>query len=60
MADYARRTSSAPLLVMLAGVLVGLAGFTFQFRGSMMLGLGLEVVGAVVAVAGMLLGLLKS
>ena len=54
MADYARRTSSAPLLLMLAGVLVGLAGFTFQFEGGMMLGIGLEVVGAVVAIAGML------
>ena len=59
MADYARRTSSAPLLLMLAGVLVGLAGFTFQFQGWMMLGIGLEVAGAVVAIAGMLLVLLK-
>ena len=60
MADYARRTSSAPLLLMLAGVVVGLAGFTFQFQGWMMLGIGLEVVGAVVAIAGMLLALFKS
>jgi hypothetical protein len=59
MADYARRTSSAPLLLMLAGVLLGLVGFTFQFRGSMMLGIGLEVAGAVVAITGMLLVLLK-
>ncbi len=59
MADYARRTSSAPLLLMLAGVLLGLVGFTFQFRGWMMLGIGLEVAGAVVAIAGMLLVLLK-
>jgi hypothetical protein len=59
MADYARRTSSAPLLLMLAGVLVGLVGFTFQFQGWMMLGIGLEVMGAVVAIAGMLLALLR-
>ena len=60
MADYARRTSSAPLLLMLAGVVVGVAGFTFQFQGRMMLGIGLEVIGAVVAIAGMLLALFKS
>ena len=59
MADYARRTSSAPLLLMLAGVVVGVAGFTFQFQGQMMLGIGLEVIGAVVAIAGMLLALFK-
>ena len=54
MADYARRTSSAPLLLMLVGVLVGLAGYTFQFQGWMTLGIGLEVIGAVVAIGGML------
>ena len=54
MSDYARRTSSAPLLLMLAGVLVGLVGFTFQLQGWMVLGIGLEVTGAVVAIAGML------
>lgn len=54
MSDYARRTSSAPLLLMLAGVLVGLVGFSFQLRGAMALGIGLEVTGAVVAIAGML------
>jgi hypothetical protein len=54
MADYARRNSSTPLLLMLAGVLVGLVGFTFQFEGWMMLGIWLELSGAVVAIAGML------
>jgi len=54
MSDYARRTSSASLLLMLAGVLMGLVGFTFQFGGWMMLGISLELAGAVVAIAGML------
>ena len=54
MADYARRTASGPLLAMLAGVLVGMVGFTFQFEGWIMLGIGLELIGAVVAIAGML------
>jgi len=54
MSDYARRTSSASLLLMLAGVLVGLVGFTFQFGGWMTLGIGLEMLGALVAIAGML------